>query len=441
MKLLAACLALLGVVGCSTSAPYRTNYSTACVYTKQGDCHDNAITRGAVPGEELNHEQNYLLSFIEFDEQGVVQVPESRDKIINHYRAIAKQNDVLLITFIHGWNHNAQGGGSEDSDEDTNIVEFRQVLARAVKQHAAKNIKVLGLYIGWRGRALPGFLNLATYWGRKFTAHEIGNNGDITRTLLDLESVVKDSGRLRSKMVTIGHSFGGAALYSTINLVLMERFIASRRDNPSSNISPEINGFGDLVVLLNPAFEATRFSSLFELSQAGCMPYQYYQKPRLIVLSSTNDLAVAGAFQVGQFFSAMFEEHRDTKATHCQRDGSKITYDVDQFRADTLGIGHFRPYINFDLCAKKAEDRITWEDGKLNISDIWSNSLEDGKLAFNFSELTARANVSMPYTPFMNIYTDGTNCADDTVVMNGHNDIWTEPVLEFLNTTIDLSMN
>jgi hypothetical protein len=415
MKILLLLIIFASIGGCTTTSPYRSHIGILCEYKTSGDCHDQAMSIG-----NSGNFNEYILSFLEFDEQGMIHHPQARKIIMSKYREIATDNEVLLITYFHGWHHNAKGKDDEDSD----IVQFRKVLSKAAETHTTK--KVLGIYIGWRGRSLAGFLNYFTFWGRKYTAHEIGQNGGITDVLLELEKLVEESNNSNSKMVTIGHSFGGAALYSTLNLVLADRYSISHTTNPND----VIEGFGDLVVLLNPAFEATRYSSLFQLAQNNCSEYSTKQLPKLVILSSEADLPVSMLFQAGQFMNAIFEEHRNTVIDHCV-DGLKKEHPLRQFRADINGIGHFPPYLTHDLSAQNIEKSFSSQDGKANLAKEWRDNLKSGRIMFNKTILKSR-NITMPFNPYMNIYTD-------EKVMSGHNDIWTDEVLDFLNEIIRVS--
>lgn len=84
------------------------------------------------------------------------------------------------------------------------------------------------------------------------------------------------------RLVVIGHSFGGAVVYTSLQKILADRFIDSRR---GKTFQDDAKGFGDLVVLMNPAFEALRFASLYDLSQNGCRRYFSTQVPRLAILT------------------------------------------------------------------------------------------------------------------------------------------------------------
>ncbi len=61
---------------------------------------------------------------------------------------------------------------------------------------------------------------------------------------------------IKSRLVVVGHSMGRAIVYSAFSQIFIDRLISS---------APTINGFGDLVVLANPAMEAIQFSSLHEM--------------------------------------------------------------------------------------------------------------------------------------------------------------------------------
>ena len=63
-----------------------------------------------------------------------------------------------------------------------------------------------------------------------------------------------------SSMVILGHSFGGAAVFSAVShYIETNAIVAWQEARLTSTATPptigKIHGFGDLVVLVNPAFE------------------------------------------------------------------------------------------------------------------------------------------------------------------------------------------
>jgi hypothetical protein len=99
----------------------------------------------------------------------------------------------------------------------------------------------------------------------------------------------------------IGHSFGASVGFNAIGQTLMVRFLldaerlASRNPSPAHSQSRPglLTGYGDLVVLVNPAIEATRlmpfFGSLSEHTSKEPFLFTLGQPPRLVILSSEGD--------------------------------------------------------------------------------------------------------------------------------------------------------
>ncbi|WP_125561446.1 lipase [Pseudoalteromonas rubra] len=436
----------LTLSGCMSSNPYRTEFKgTPCIYKVKDDCSDSALTK-----RNLNNGKSYHLAFIEFDDQGRIHNPmedmqrlppidiNQKNKILDYYSEIAAKEDVLLLTFVHGWHHNAQG-----SPEDGNIISFREMLSQAA---TVSNKHVLGVYIGWRGDSfrLPiwstdiDLFNWVTFWERKNTAHQIGTQG-LSTLLLELEDMLKHTGendttsmKRDHKMISIGHSFGGAALYSAISPILESRYIASRPFNGNRD-NQIVEGFGDLVVLLNPAFEAIKYDSLFHLAQDKCRSYPSSQRPKLVTVSSPNDLAVRWLFPTGRRINAFFENHRDVNNIHCIGDSLKPVSHF-QSKSDRLAIGHYQAFISHSL--KTSDDAVSafeaHDDSKTRVS-IWESQAKLGRFTFSGSILEANG-ITRTGNPYYNIWTE------DKKIINGHNDVWTIPLKQFLYDLVYLTV-
>lgn len=422
-RYLAIAILCLFTIGCTSTESFHKNHSM-CSVTSSNYCDGHSILSFSDPdGEELYH-----LGFVEINDQGQLHHPpryvngaaQGSAVLLEHLKKVSEQEDVLLITFVHGWHHNAKRG-SDVTEEDSNITDFRnKVLAQAAKFDSRK---VIGVYIGWRGRVLPDPLDTLTFWDRKNTAQEVGYQG-MTEYLLKMESALSSVNDHR--MITIGHSFGGASLYSALHPVLAERYVRSRMGN-----SETIDGFGDLVVLLNPAFEATRYSGLFELAQDDCRDYSEQQKKRLVMLSSFADKPVRYAFPIGRSLSTLFESHNMRDTLHC--DGNKASlWTVNEASADIHAVGHYAPYVTW-LMDKlgKIDERTTVElsDPVEKIASFnWHQGMKAGAYRFNDTFLVSKHN-SHPFNPYMNITTYGS-------VMKHHNDIWNPTVSAFVYSLI-----
>ena len=207
---------ILLLTACASNVIYRSNFTETCNYRQSNDCAENALQVHGLGGDN-----EYRLGFVEYDDQGQLRDRAQMQNVVDEYTRLAHSEDVLLISFVHGWHHSAMPG-------DGNIKSFRKMLADVSamenigsKQQGRKKRKVIGLYIGWRGDSISvPYVNAITFWDRKNTAHEVGQQG-VTELLLKLEEIVNvrrtfeeaEPAPLTSRLVVIGHSFGGAVVY------------------------------------------------------------------------------------------------------------------------------------------------------------------------------------------------------------------------------------
>ena len=149
--------------------------------------------------------------------------------------------------------------------------------------------------------------------------------------------VEQDGGESRTRFVVVGHSFGGAVVFIALSELLENEFVQT--EGPDGLVSDTI-GFGDLVVLINPAFEAIRFSSLSDMVTERAT-YFRPQLSVLVLLTSEADGATKRPFPLGRGFSTSFEKERDF-----QRYNPVFEQDqtVDQHAANLKTVGHFERY-------------------------------------------------------------------------------------------------
>lgn len=422
----------LVVLGCSHNEIYRDKYTDFCEYSTTNQCEKNALQR-FYP----NSNEEFYLSFVEYDDQGQLRDPEQKNAVINQYYKLAAFDDVLVITFVHGWHHNAGPG-------DSNIKDFREkVLKRiaadefsAAERAGRPARKVLGVYVGWRGESIemPG-VNVLTFWDRKNTAHKVGQLG-VTEFLLKLEELVNTKKKIgedqkpnnSSKMVVVGHSFGGAVVFSSLQKILMERFIDSREDK---NFASDAKGFGDLVVLVNPAFEAIRFASLFDLSQEGCRKYFDTQLPKLAILTSEADWATGLAFPIGRTFSTFFDSHKTVERHTCSQPGRAGVkpFKLKEGSADRTAVGHFEEYLTHDLIPDGDINSANLNYQLAQLHQVWVTN--QGEMKFAGSQLKSRG-ISTYLNPYLNVRVD-------KQLSGGHNDIWQPELVSFIKDLILIS--
>ncbi len=423
---------ILFVTACASNDIYRSNFEN-CNYTTKGDCAENALQQHS---SEKN--DDYRLSFVEYDDQGQLRDRQQMNAALDEYREIAASNDVLLITFVHGWHHSAK-------PEDGNIQSFRRMLSEVSKyeglgskQQGRSKRKILGLYVGWRGDSISvPYLNAVTFWDRKNTAHDVGQLG-VTELLLKLEEIVNVKQGMeeenpppgKSRMVVVGHSFGGAVVFTSLQKILAERFVDSRR---GKTFSDDAKGFGDLVVLMNPAFEALRFASLYDLSQESCRNYFSSQLPRLAILTSEADYATKYAFPAGRIFSTLFKTHNTLDRHYCSGPGKKgiQATKFKEGQADRTAVGHFEPFHTHTLTAATNQQVRASNFQLEQIQDSWGEHTNEQPMNFEGSQLQSLDRTT-PLNPYLNIRVD-------KKLIPNHNDIWHKEVIAFIRDLIVIS--
>jgi hypothetical protein len=215
---------------------------------------------------------------------------------------------------------------------------MEQKLSQKEKRPARR---IAGVYIGWRGLSeyVQPFEDLS-FWGRKSTAETVGH-GAVVELLTALESL-KNQGnknyatgitahqRMNTKLIIIGHSFGGDIIYAATAPVLAERMV----ENVDTNGSPQLpKSLGDMVILINPAFEAARFETIQRLAATEKFPSG--NNCILAVFTSKTDDATKVAFPLGRRVSTLFDTYPKKQS--------------DQGNANVTAVGHYTPYINYDL--------------------------------------------------------------------------------------------
>jgi hypothetical protein len=290
------CIFVLG--GCATDRQYRTDYTIGT----NDVCHTNVVIS----------RPEYLLGFVEFDDQGWMW---DRRQLTNVLERITEENHkqpLLMVVFAHGWKHNAGW-------KDENVQMFQNTLKQlhgveqelSVKENRQPR-RMAGVYLGWRGLSatIEPFKELS-FWSRKDRAHEIGR-GAVIELLVGLEAIRKNTKHIHperspaTKLIIVGHSFGGALVYSAAAPFLVGNTVDTIDDTGAAHPP---RGFGDLVILVNPAFEAARFEPF--RSASSSQKFFPKQPATLAIFTSKTDSATKFWFVAGRRLSTVFESHRD----------------------------------------------------------------------------------------------------------------------------------
>lgn len=410
--------------GCAQKEIYRSDISE-CLVTPYNQC-------GASSFQVYNDAGfKYSLATVEIDDQGQLQKRDQLDLMLNKLKSV---ESALIIVFVHGWHHNSQGATPEEH-EDLNIQNFRSQLA-AISTEEKNNTnprRVFGVYVGWRGDSIEvDGLNVATFWDRKNTAEEVGHLG-LTETLLRLEEIRDKKNTAESKpksrLVVVGHSFGGAAVFSATAQIFADRYIKKHdSEGHHKNLDNSHEGFGDLVVLINPAFEALRYAPLYDMAQSDCTDNPE-QKPKLTILTSEGDEATGKLFPLGRSLYTLPETHNN----HVEREfcASKWKYTLAEGEADRTTVGHFEPFFTHTLEPLGNKTPHPKELSVETTSKRWRNNT--GEINFG--------NIALKHLGKTNLHNPYLNIRVSNEIIEGHNDIFKPEIVNFIKGLISYSIS
>ncbi|MBW8865171.1 MAG: hypothetical protein JF609_09675 [Verrucomicrobia bacterium] len=474
---------LLAVVaGCTLNEPYRRNLPDPDHRGVDLDCDCN---RPGVTTNCFAVESNsvYGLGFVEFDDQGWFWSHQQWSAVKEEIKAenAATTNGMTIIVFVHGWKNNSAA-------DNGNVQMFRRALAKMAG--TVRNRRFFGVYVGWRGLSTvsdilpPGGMELSFY-ERKAVAERIGHQGAATQVFTELEVMqdefneTKPATRPRAELVIIGHSFGGQIVYSAISQILTERLILAthkkeaktEKTEKAEDEPPPVHSLGDLVILLNPAFEASIYENLNALATSGQIHYPHSQRPVLAIFTSTGDWGTGAIFPIGRFFSTLFEAARQSgpgNVWETNRMNLRKNPTPGEYKAIMKTVGHDGDFINFDLKYKElGKAPVIAPSNPTNADELWQLQLNlddlNTTLAHN-NKRQSKHETMQPYV-FTGAYTNNSkqkidytctlepragktnnysynlrnpflNVAVDTHIMSGHNDIENPVVLNFLREFI-----
>lgn len=349
----------------------------------------------------------YTLGIIEISDDGSIN-PAQKNQVMDMIKEKTREGG-LLVVYVHGWHH-----GARVCDRD--LCCFREVLNRIHKAHLeqkgnAENTdrQIVGLYIGWRGESLPKRgVNIATLWDRKRVAEHIGRTAgkEILSELNDHWSQIEDL-----TMITVGHSLGGAFVFSAVkgkltgnisDIVLHKvqtyrvvRAESDRREALGRRVKALRAGFGDLVVLVNPAIEASEYQmfddDLIDLKapqdpkalEDSRLPYDKNhrydrrQLPVLMTVASQADTAV------GRFFppARVLGDLATLRWSHLRHESQRT------------GMGRFEPHVTHKL---DYADTIPRDRGTV-AEDCGCSMLADGKVDLGSNDLDLASKETTKY--------------------------------------------
>jgi len=291
----------------------------------------------------FEHHGTYDLFYAEFDDQGdATDVAKGAPYETSELHLIeAALSDMLdrkddpetglnIVVFTHGWHGNPRADNSysmefksilQDISRREEILRVKRQFKPASGKNESKPYRTVGIEIAWRGDSFDTYLNV---WDRKLAAQTI-SNGAVQELFAFLNQFYRDHscdsaehGTALSQdacgdvhMLAIGHSFGALITF---------RALVPRLES-GINVGPcyHAYGFGDITILLNPAFEGERYRALFnDAVHRPLLKGDYYgdngapqkcesagtairagpQIPTLVTLQSEGDWATGNAFPI-----------------------------------------------------------------------------------------------------------------------------------------------
>ncbi len=297
----------------------------------------------------------------------------------------------LLVWYIHGWKHNA-------AESDCDLLEFRSLiedLNEQQRQLGEDGLHVVGVYIGWDGAVGPPFLQDMTFWRRKRAADRISQSAVLVKIFSSTRYAREQAGEKvtsRDLTVMIGHSFGARILYTATSHVLLDEV---QRQHPGYKKRSYglIEGPANLILLLNPAFEASMFTAMHGIRRPDSNWWEGVdprQQPLLLAIATENDWATRYAFPLGQWLD------------FARRDRQLQT------------LGNYQNYVTHTLETVSSTDRAATN------GSFWFDGFEAAGLRLQLKEGSRHAG-----NPFIVARTTPR-------IIDGHNGIWGKDLREWI---------
>ncbi|UIN34005.1 hypothetical protein [Methylobacterium oryzae] len=306
----------------------------------------------------------------------------------------------LALLYIHGWKHSA------DKDDD-DLKHFSR-LVENLRDKYRDHKRVVGIYVGWNASAdfwsWASFLENTTFWVKKNNADRIAQSAAVTMIVSAVGSATKKANNPKDQFIAIGHSFGARLLYSATAQSLVTAAQQAHPGYPTGTYS-RIEGVANAVILLNPAFEASRYSIINDFTRNE-ERFLASQPPLLITVSSRGDLATRDAFPLGQWLGLARSEREKTT------------------------LGNYRPFVTHAL-ERSSKEKCAHVDGDGAFENNFSANFCLRRISPQQESITNyKGGGSIQYNnPFIVAQTDET-------IIKDHNDIWNDDFTSWMTEII-----
>jgi hypothetical protein len=296
----------------------------------------------------------------------------------------------LVVLYVHGWRHN---GDPADSD----LESFSKLVEKLRQSNLGKK-NVVAIYIAWNASAGPAPVVYASFWTKGAVADRIAQSSVVTKIVSAIGAMVDRTKETPDQFVAIGHSLGARILFSATAQSLIEA-LEEAHPGHSGGQYRVIRGIAEAIILLNPAFDAARYTALDDVTRKQ-ESFDKDQLPVSFVVSTDNDWATRTAFPIGQFIGA-------------ERDPRELTT-----------IGNYEPYRTHEL-TRTSQDACRSDTGG-KVSEVFFASGMCLKRIVNQLHVHDEARPSLQqFNPFIVARTSSD-------IIDGHSGIWSPDVSDWL---------
>ena len=229
---------------------------------------------------------------LEFDDQGLMFDERGIGTLETHLAAL-NGRDPVIVVFVHGWKHDASPG-------DIFLDRVRALVAEAAKPSGRP---ILAIYLAWRGLSRAGnwLWENSSFWDRQAAAGRVaaGTPREILGRLRTFRNGPGDGGQAQATLLIVGHSFGGLIVYAAIAQSLIDA---------AASTGPVVPSYGDLVLLLNPAFSAISYLPMQSI--IGRREFSHDQLPVFVSVTAANDRATGILYPLGNVLRPLTEAWR-----------------------------------------------------------------------------------------------------------------------------------
>jgi hypothetical protein len=278
---------LVLITGCATHKPYHLTDPLTTVMLAPPAGWDVSDTQKLVPPPSPS------VAVIEFNEAGKLfscgdpncEVART-EAFIRNARKERGTKQLVVITYVHGWHHDASSNSDNFRDFQTMInclnwgeptnPNARQQLEEAKGQPAictgmtaSKAYLYVGVYIGWRGESINpklSAINVLSLFTRHNAAIRVAENDGpdgVERTLLKISEATKQ-GADPARLILVGHSFG-SLIVGRVSTDIFEKRLSlpiAPAAADCSNLGTGLPSFADLIITINPADDSLHMADL-----------------------------------------------------------------------------------------------------------------------------------------------------------------------------------